>query len=56
MPDGAAVETTMSIGVTLALPGEKTEALVARADEAMYRAKQTGRNQVVPIQAPAGQP
>jgi diguanylate cyclase (GGDEF)-like protein/PAS domain S-box-containing protein len=55
VPDGAAVETTMSIGVTLALPGEKTEALVARADEAMYRAKQTGRNQVVPIQAPAGQ-
>jgi diguanylate cyclase (GGDEF)-like protein/PAS domain S-box-containing protein len=56
VPDGAAVETTMSIGVTLALPGEKTEALVARADEAMYRAKQTGRNQVVPIPATKGEP
>jgi len=55
VPGGAAVETTMSIGVTLAVPGENTDALVARADEAMYRAKQTGRNQVVPIQAAKGE-
>jgi diguanylate cyclase (GGDEF)-like protein/PAS domain S-box-containing protein len=45
------VDTTVSIGVTLARPGETTTALIARADEAMYRAKQTGRNQVVPIPA-----
>ena len=38
---------TMSIGVTLAHDGEHTEDLVARADTAMYRAKQCGRNQVV---------
>lgn len=38
---------TMSIGVTLAHDGEQTEDLVARADTAMYRAKQCGRNQVV---------
>lgn len=44
------VNTTVSIGVTLARPDEKTGALVARADEAMYRAKQHGRNQVIPIE------
>lgn len=46
---GGTIHTTVSIGVTLARPGEKTEALVARADDAMYRAKQTGRNQVISI-------
>lgn len=41
------VRATMSIGVTLARDGESTDALVARADTAMYHAKQCGRNQVV---------
>ena len=41
------VSTTLSIGVTLAHPDETTDALVARADTAMYRAKQSGRNRVV---------
>jgi diguanylate cyclase (GGDEF)-like protein/PAS domain S-box-containing protein len=43
------VSTTLSIGVTLSKPDESTDALVARADSAMYRAKQTGRNRVVPF-------
>ena len=43
------VTATLSIGVTLARPEETTYALVARADAAMYRAKQSGRNRVVPI-------
>jgi diguanylate cyclase (GGDEF)-like protein/PAS domain S-box-containing protein len=43
------VHATMSIGVTLAREGETTDALVARADEAMYRAKQHGRNRVIPF-------
>ena len=43
---GERVTTSLSIGVTLARPGESTDALVERADEAMYRAKQGGRNRV----------
>jgi diguanylate cyclase (GGDEF)-like protein/PAS domain S-box-containing protein len=42
-PDGP-VHATLSIGVTLARPGETTDSIVARADAAMYRAKQSGRN------------
>ncbi|MEI7864952.1 MAG: GGDEF domain-containing protein, partial [Chthoniobacterales bacterium] len=49
---GGSVRTTMSIGVTLARPSERTDDLVARADMAMYQAKQTGRNQVIPIPPP----
>ena len=41
------VETTLSIGVTLARPGESTDAIIARADDAMYQAKHGGRNRVV---------
>ena len=47
-----ALRLTLSIGVTLSSPSESTDALVARADAAMYRAKQAGRDQVIPI-APA---
>jgi diguanylate cyclase (GGDEF)-like protein/PAS domain S-box-containing protein len=49
---GGTVLATVSIGVTLARPSEPTSALVARADEAMYRAKATGRNHVVPMPLP----
>ena len=47
------LQISLSIGVTLALPGESSDALMARADDAMYRAKQTGRNRVVPISGSA---
>lgn len=50
---GGNITATMSIGVTLAHEGESTDALVARADNAMYRAKQSGRNRVIPFD---GQP
>lgn len=40
---------TASIGVTLAQPTEDVDALLSRADVAMYEAKQAGRNRVIPI-------
>lgn len=40
---------TVSIGVTLLQAGEGVDALIARADQAMYMAKQAGRNRVIPI-------
>ena len=49
---GNTVRATVSIGVTLIAPGEATSSLVARSDEAMYHAKEAGRNQVVAISPP----
>jgi len=47
------VSITLSIGVTLACPDESTDALIARADDAMYQAKKQGRNQVVAFEPAA---
>ncbi len=45
--DGRTVRTTISIGVALfPTHGTSLKALVARADRALYRAKQEGRNRV----------
>jgi len=44
---GASVTATLSIGVTIAGADEDADALVARADEAMYEAKRSGRDRVV---------
>ena len=41
------IELTISIGVAQAKRGETLEALVGRADSALYLAKQRGRNRVV---------
>ncbi|NNG22590.1 GGDEF domain-containing protein [Telluria aromaticivorans] len=38
---------TFSCGVALRVPNEGQESLMARADRAMYQAKQTGKNRVV---------
>lgn len=43
------VITTVSIGVTVARADEGMDALIARADQAMYEAKQAGRNQLIRI-------
>lgn len=43
------VHISLSVGVALACPDESLEELIARADAAMYAAKQQGRNQVVAI-------
>lgn len=47
--DGDEVTPTVSIGVSVLHPGESVRPLVARADEAMYRAKRSGRDQVVTL-------
>ena len=46
---GNTIHATVSIGATLAIPGESVPAMTARADAAMYAAKQTGRNTVSSI-------
>lgn len=46
------VSATISVGVTLAGPDEGVDALLARADDAMYRAKELGRNRVVAVPPP----
>lgn len=48
LPAGTA-QATVSIGVTISEAAEESRELIARADHAMYRAKQAGRNQVVTV-------
>jgi diguanylate cyclase (GGDEF)-like protein len=48
--EGKSIPVTVSIGVACHEPESETEsieALVARADAALYKAKETGRNRVV---------
>jgi diguanylate cyclase (GGDEF)-like protein/PAS domain S-box-containing protein len=52
LPEGE-VQITLSVGVALAEEHESIDALIARADAAMYAAKQQGRDQVVAI-SPVG--
>jgi two-component system cell cycle response regulator len=50
---GGKIAVTISIGVAVMRPGETGDALIQRADTALYRAKQTGRDRVeVDEQAP----
>ncbi|MHA6198203.1 GGDEF domain-containing protein [Pseudomonas wadenswilerensis] len=43
---GERVTITLSVGVTAFRPGERSDAVLKRADEALYRAKHLGRNRV----------
>lgn len=40
------IRATLSIGATLAVPGESVSNMTARSDHAMYEAKRAGRNTV----------
>lgn len=46
-PIGQDIECTVSIGVAICHPGDNPQSLMRRADEACYRAKAAGKNQVV---------
>lgn len=50
--DGANVSTTLSIGVAEVFANESAEALLKRADQALYRVKEEGRNGVAIAEAP----
>ncbi|HOW27674.1 MAG TPA: diguanylate cyclase [Elusimicrobiota bacterium] len=44
--DADIIRVTVSVGATLALPGDTPESLVKRADELLYQSKAGGRNRV----------
>ena len=41
------IPVTISVGVAMLRQGERKEALIERADKAMYEAKEAGRNRVM---------
>ena len=45
--DDQSIQVTISIGVATSWPGETPDLLLRRADEALYRAKETGRNRAI---------
>lgn len=42
------LRVTLSLGVTEYVPGEALDPFIARADAALYQAKEGGRDQVIP--------
>jgi len=45
--DGQALTVTTSAGVAQVISGEQLRAVFKRADDALYKAKQAGRNRVL---------
>jgi two-component system cell cycle response regulator len=48
--DGEALQVTTSVGVAEVEPGESLRDVFKRADDALYKAKQGGRNKALPAQ------
>jgi diguanylate cyclase (GGDEF)-like protein len=48
-PGGGSIKVTVSLGVTQYEPGESVEAMLVRADQALYEAKKKGRNRLEAI-------
>jgi two-component system, cell cycle response regulator len=46
LSDGATIGVTVSVGAAAARPDESWDRVAERADQALYRAKETGRNRV----------
>jgi diguanylate cyclase (GGDEF)-like protein len=46
LEDGDSIKVTVSVGATIAKPGDTVESLVERADKLMYESKRRGRNLV----------
>jgi len=44
--DGAQIGVTISLGATMAAPGDSPQSLLKRADQHLYASKQSGRNRV----------
>ena len=48
--DGEALQITTSVGVAQVEPGENLRDVFKRADDALYKAKQSGRNKALPAE------
>jgi two-component system cell cycle response regulator len=48
--DGEALQITTSVGVAQVESGENLRDVFKRADDALYKAKQSGRNKALPAQ------
>ncbi len=47
---GNTIRVTLSVGATIAVPGEPVSSITARADAAMYQAKMGDRSTVIPVE------
>jgi diguanylate cyclase (GGDEF)-like protein len=44
--EGAQIQVTISVGAAMVAPGDSVESLLNRADQHLYRRKESGRNRV----------